>query len=392
MDEPLWFGHFSTQPGALQTPIAAMAKDVANQVATIHRYFPYAQVGDTEPLPGAGGPSDYVSEVLQWIDAYQSAVGVPLSFFHSELSWQSPASQAQLSQLSAQMRSDGIKFGIIYDGDPTDTTGLAWTTDAEEYFVQIEKNQSMVPDDAVLQTWDAQPDHALPETQSGTMTYLVNRYAAAETILSAQQTSGGFSGVITSGGLPFSGAQISAYEIDDGTLKLTSTPSLNGSVPAGATAAFAALRVNTECGCGGPANILLGLAQYIDNTSSQTVTETLTPANQRIILAPSQSSLVDSSTFPVTAGDAFTFSIPMQASYSSSNSGYVAIIFLNKAQQEITRMELSFQPGQQLIWAGPTDTSGAFALPLPAPVPSLVTFNFAGDSAHRISSALVTTP
>jgi len=392
MDEPLWGGHFSTQPGALQTPIAAIAKDVANQVATIHRYFPHAQVGDIEPLLGTAAPPDYVSEVLEWINAYQRAVGIPLAFFHSDLAWQNTESQTQLRQLSAEVRSNGIKFGIIYDGDSNDTTGVAWTTDAEERFADVEKDQAMVPDDAVLQTWDAQPNHALPETQPGTMTYLVKRYAAAETILSAHQTSYGFSARITSQGLLFRGAQLFAYEVDDGTLNLTSIPSLNGVVPAGATAALAALRINTECNCDAPANILLGPAQYVDNTSNRVVTETLTPANQRIILAPGQSSLINSSTFPVTVGDAFTFSIPMQASYSSSNSGYVAIIFVNQAMKEITRMELPFQPGQQLIWAGPTNASGMVALKMPAPVPPLVKFDFNGDSTHRLSSALATTP
>ena len=262
MDDTLWFGHFSTQPGALQTPITAIAKDVAKQVATIHRYFPHAQVGDNEPLPDAAPPG-YVSEVLEWVDAYQSAVGIPLAFFHCEFDWRNPESQTQVTQLSAEVRSRGIKFGIIYDGDANDTTGLAWTTNAEEYFVEIEKNQSMIPDDAVLQTWATQPDHALPETQPGTMTYLVNRYAAAETTLSAYQISNNYSGGITSQGLPLSNAHISAYVIT--------------------------------------------------------------------------------------------------------------------------------QTGWQLIWEGPTNASGMFALKLPAPVP-VVRFNFTGDSTHRLSSALVMTP
>jgi hypothetical protein len=60
--------------------------------------------------------------------------------------------------------------------------------------------------------------------------------------------------------------------------------------------------------------------------------------------------------------------------------------------KEITRMELPFQPGQQLIWAGPTNASGMVALKMPAPVPPLVKFDFNGDSTHRLSSALATTP
>jgi hypothetical protein len=55
------------------------------------------------------------------------------------------------------MRSNGISFGIVYNGNPIYTTGPSWTTDAAEYFVEIEKNQAIIPDDAVLQTWGIQP-------------------------------------------------------------------------------------------------------------------------------------------------------------------------------------------------------------------------------------------
>jgi len=48
-----------------------------------------------------------------------------------------------------------------------------------DIFVQVEADPSMVPDDAIIQSW-GNPTAlcAAPKTQSGTMTYLVNRYAA----------------------------------------------------------------------------------------------------------------------------------------------------------------------------------------------------------------------
>src|SRR5262249_4189164 len=169
MDNPLWYGHFSTQPGALQTPIAAIAKDVAKQVATIHRYFPDCQVGDNEPLPGAMAPSDFADQIATWQAAYRDATGIPLAFFHAEVIWPDETSRAQMIAVAANSSAGGTRFGIIYDGDSADSTGVSWTTDAEKFFSYIE--QTFVPDDAVLQTWNTQPDHALPETQPGTMTY-----------------------------------------------------------------------------------------------------------------------------------------------------------------------------------------------------------------------------
>jgi hypothetical protein len=208
MDEPLWFGHL--QQG---TSIAAMAPDVAHQVATLYSVFPNCQVGENEPLPSAMAPSDWAAQIGAWQAAYRAATGIPLSFFHAEVIWPDANSRAQMLAVAADSRAGGTRFGIIYDGNTTDPTGVAWTTDAEDFFSYIE--QTFIPDDAILQTWAPQPDHALPETQPGTMTYLVNRYMAAETILSAQRTSDGFLGGITSQGLPLSNAQISVYAITE---------------------------------------------------------------------------------------------------------------------------------------------------------------------------------
>ena len=184
MDEPLWFGHISTTRNALATdlnlPIPVLAKNIAAQVATIHQYFPNAQIGDTEPVSGIVEPVDYVSQVMQFAAAYQSAVGSPLAFWHADSS-KSTVNALPLQELSTQLRAQGIRFGIIYDGTPSDLTGLQWTTDAEQYFAGIETNPSMVPDDAVIMSWQAQPLYALPETTPGTMTYLVDRYVAGET-------------------------------------------------------------------------------------------------------------------------------------------------------------------------------------------------------------------
>jgi hypothetical protein len=42
----------------------------------------------------------------------------------------------------------------------------------------LERDASLVPDDAIIQTWDRHPARFLPETQPGTLTYLVNRYGS----------------------------------------------------------------------------------------------------------------------------------------------------------------------------------------------------------------------
>ncbi|PZR93434.1 MAG: hypothetical protein DLM68_00915 [Hyphomicrobiales bacterium] len=385
MDEPLWFGTVSTEPGAPQASISAIAQDIAMQIAIVHSYFPKAQVGDIEPVVGAGGPANWTQLIMQWANAYQSAVGQPLAFFHSDVAWQGTGWSGQLTELQALLHAVNIPFGIIYDGNYSDDA-VEWTTAAEQKFAGIETNSPAVPDHAILQSWNPQPLDALPETQPGTMTYVVDRYAAAETVINATETNGGFTGTLTSQGTPVAGAKIFAYAVDDGTLNITTTASFINTVPFGAATALVGSRINTECNCNGPANVLLGSALYVDQTSNTTITTNVVSPSQRVVVAVGQTMSVHSTPFPVTPGDAVSFSVPMQVPYSSSNSGYVAIVFFNGTGAEIERLNLPFQPGQRLIGANTTNSMGQFTITTKPP--TLVMFNFSGNPNLRLSSAL----
>ena len=95
---------------------------------------------------------------------------------------------------------------------------LQWTTSAERRFANIEINSQAVPDDAIFESWHPQPLYGLPDSSPGTMTNLVDRYIAVETVINATKTNGGFTGSLTSNGKPVPGVQLFAYGVDDGTL------------------------------------------------------------------------------------------------------------------------------------------------------------------------------
>src|SRR5947207_10392415 len=65
-------------------------------------------------------------------------------------------------------RSDGdptvIRFGIIYNGKLNNTTGPSSTPDAEEFFVELEKNQAMVSDNVILRA--VRPASSRPAARS----------------------------------------------------------------------------------------------------------------------------------------------------------------------------------------------------------------------------------
>jgi hypothetical protein len=175
MDEPLLYGHVYSGPNACRSSLPELAREVAAQVATIRRIFPDAKIGEDEPV-GGKDPADWMDEITQWLRAYHDAVGEPLGFLHADIQWNGPWQQ-QLAALRNRIRPMGVRLGIIYNGDPSDQSGVVWVRHAEARFMAIEADPAMIPDDAVLQSWHEHPMHNLPESDPGTMTYLVDRYA-----------------------------------------------------------------------------------------------------------------------------------------------------------------------------------------------------------------------
>lgn len=391
MDEPLWYGHISTLAGALHESIAEVAAAVAAQVAIIHQTFPNAQVGDIEPVAATNAPADYHSEIMTWGTDYANASGHQLAFFQADVNWTGTGWRTELQALSAMAHEYNVKFGVIYNGSASASTNVEWTTQAEQNFVNLESEPSMVPDQAIIQSWTALPSHDLPETQPGTLTYLVDQYAAAQTVMTAKRQATAIAGsLLTTAGAAVPDASLTAYATDDGTLKIVNTASVSSVVPTSAVTALIGVRANTsDCNCDGPVDVGLGTAKFLDTVTNDVHTQVIPETNGQIVLTASQSDGYNSASFPVTAGDAFTFSIPMWASYASRNSGYVTLIFLNSVGKETSqRMILPFTPGQKEVWTGATSAAGAFTYTAPAgtTLPSLVTFDYAGAADYRFTT------
>ena len=111
-----------------------------------------------------------------------------------------------------------------------------------------------------------QPAQMLPETQPGTMTWLVNRYLAAPTRLTLRHADGRLAGELTDdAGHPLAGVPVTLSAELLGEWGNPAVHTRSGRVPAQAVAAVLALRINVECGCSGPADIGIGLMRYHDD-------------------------------------------------------------------------------------------------------------------------------
>jgi hypothetical protein len=394
MDEPLWFGHISNQPNACHSPIESVAQEVAFRISVIKKVFPNVEIGDIEPIATPAQPNDWMDEITQWIQAYQKATGFQLRFFDADVTWAGPW-QSQLRSLTTHLNAAKILFGIIYNGDPTDPTGVAWTTHAEERFSRVENDPTIIPQRAVLQSWTLQPSHMLPETEPGTMTYLVDRYTSRRVILTLNRTNGRLSGRLSdSFGNPVNGQQVVLFAVDGATASNRSVRTVSGEVPATANKGIVALRVNTECGCTGPAKVSIGSVDYRDSGANVVLRSPLLIDNADTEFSASAGEMIsrNSQPFAVAARSRFTLEVPMGATIESINSGYLALIFLDASGKEIERDRLSFQPAERNLGTVTTDSGGNFSLQLPATVTSSnpsYHATFSGRSGYRLASTLL---
>ena len=88
-----------------------------------------------------------------------------------------------LADVARQTRGAGIRFGVIYKGEPSDVSDVAFTTAALTHADEVEAVLAGQPDDVILQSWENYPRHALPDTDPGSMTGLLRAYQRGRTRL-----------------------------------------------------------------------------------------------------------------------------------------------------------------------------------------------------------------
>jgi hypothetical protein len=233
MDDPLWFAHQANGPNTCHSSIEEAARQIAVNVRALRGIFPAIRIGDIEPVANPGAPPDWIDEILQFAAAYRAASGSPLDFVHADVSWGGGWSTA-LPMLARRLHADGVRFGIIYNGDEQDDQDIAWTTHAEQRFTEVEGELGLEPDTAVLQTWMRYPQRMLPESTAGTMTNLVIRYSRPISHITLQRSAGHLTGTLTGAdGKPVGAARIavSAAGIPLATITTNASGQLDMALP-----------------------------------------------------------------------------------------------------------------------------------------------------------------
>lgn len=183
VDEPYWYGHvvapLSPTTGACSFTVATVASEVASFTQTVHTVYPALEVGDVEPVIAAGYSPDVVTDLGTWHAAYAAANGAPFPFFIADTDWSNPVWPTLDASLESATHAQGMRFGIIYIGDLTDTTDAAWIGKAAARFNEFQVTNGKKPDFVLFQSWENCPQHALPESNPNTFTGLLDSYIAA---------------------------------------------------------------------------------------------------------------------------------------------------------------------------------------------------------------------
>jgi hypothetical protein len=339
---------------------------VATNVAQVKRVFPNARVGDSEVV---GLSLESLNDIEKWVDAYREAVGEPLAFLHADVAWSHHAMK-NLLQLATFLKSRHVQFGVIYNGG--DVAGdESWAHETELHYDEIESGLCVQPDAAVFHTWVQYPTRVLPENQAGTLTNIVLEYLKPASSLSLRREGAALSGRLSVGAQQFvADAPIEIEAIDVGGTAGLVTKHYTGVVPNDAVSADIGLRINVEgsCACSGAVDVTIGAIRYREAEAPRVEDFTLggPPAPRKFALnSPKQTVAINSRTFSVTSGAAYSVDVPISASWDSENAGYVAVIFLGHDGKQVNRDIWRFHSNEWMIGNVRTDASGSFHYQLP---------------------------
>jgi hypothetical protein len=156
LDQPFAAGHLALGCGWSKRKVAGQVEDV---VAALRKVAPDIQVGDIEPLTAWSIAGD----LTRWLP---TATTAGLSFFHLLPSVGRSDWTAGAKQVEEACRAHGLSFGVIYAG----------AIGTDQAVAAYEVKAGGVPAQVVFQSSQDAPSRLLPETDPGTLTWLVDRY------------------------------------------------------------------------------------------------------------------------------------------------------------------------------------------------------------------------
>ena len=391
LDEPLWFGHFDADKAGCRLSVTDLARAVAASIQAYLVVFPHATVGDIEPFPAVSRQPGWQKAYRSFSERLSAGVGSPLSFLQADIGWRTPGWLAAVQNARTLTGSLGQRFGVIYDGDGDETSGLAWVNDAITNFVEVEGRGGIMPDQAVFETWDPQPPRVLPETDPDTLSHVLEVYQRPRTKITARRVGSFITGQVRDvHGSPVAKSSVTVETA--GSVESEPPPMriVHGVVPDKARFGIMGLRVNSECSCAGSNDLLIGAFSYTEaGVGARAARFSVPQATQardgqpwpgaetrtvsvkgvldaRVVVTADQRLLLNSPAFAVTPGAAFSFRAPIGSLDGGGLFGSVTLVWLDADHHGFARQNITFARDTEIVGRASTDSAGRFTLPAPA--------------------------
>ena len=410
VDEPLWFGTYSTDPAACHFPLEETIRRTALGLQGLLDFYPHVIITQIEPVPAITRFATWRQDMTTLQEGLAKALGSRVHTVQLDVDWPNREWRQSVLDVRNWLRQRNIGLGIIYNGSPVLTNDLDWINSAIDNTNVIEGELHIVPDMASFQTWSGYPNCNLPESAHTSLTWWINRYFRPRTSLSATFQGQGVHGKLTTpDGKPVANAIIKGYKPGIDFARPLPTIVMRGVVPANAVTAIIGVRLNAECAnCNGLNDLLLGTIQYQEIQGGTSQLSYSLPSDAvirngaifgseivggisvtRIITEPGQQQIWNSPLFPVSANAKYVFSIPAGTIGGLGWHGNIIIIWID-AQGNGSRLTVIPDPGKAFTSSAVTAADGTFALPkLPRSVegPNPVSVEFEGaGGAYRAAT------
>ena len=387
LDEPVSFGHYDSGPQGCRFALPELARRVALNVHAYQQYFPDVIIGDIEPVPLLTTFPDWQPAFRSFAHELSLATGKSLTFLQTDVNWRLPSFYPSLRETAAFAHAQGLKFGVIYKGDGGDDSGPAWVAAAVRHFEWLETGQGLVPEQAIVETWEPHPTHVLPETSDGTLSHVIARYRLTRTKIAAVRAGAAVSGQLTDEhGAPIANAKVELRTLGVGPGRPPAVHSVSGTVPEKARFAIMGIRVNTECLCTGPNDLLVGNFRYAESDGGNVVQQYDLPQEAErhsgriwngiemataviggqpfahLVVRPDQHFGFNSATFDVTSGARFDFQVPIGAVAGDGMFGDATIIWFDGPKHALGQTRIYLDRNGSAVGSAVTGGDGRFSI------------------------------
>ena len=121
-----------------------------------------------------------LSRLLTWgpgLTTLKAALGNTKFFFHFDVQWFSNW-QPVVPGLIAILQQHGIGYGVQFRGTGAQTNDASWMAAARNSVQEWDRVVKVPPAHPMIQSWNSNPTHVLPESDPNAMTNLVDWYCA----------------------------------------------------------------------------------------------------------------------------------------------------------------------------------------------------------------------